>query len=176
MWQSANTCCANAKLLQKFEPFYGTRMEALYKKLLKNYSVRLSENLTNQEKDVIYNKIFQTVEEYITDILPIKMQEEPDNKIYKDIFADYKNFERFTVGKLDQNDVIEKNMILLGISRKLFTHSLPLVIAEQCYEQLLNEIRSEMVHAKNDRKFNKAYKMLLKILDEYNVNLLSTKI
>ena len=33
-----------------------------------------------------------------------------------------------------------------------------------------------MVHAKNDRKFNKAYKMLLKILDEYNVNLLSTKI
>lgn len=50
------------KLLQKFEPFYGTRMEALYKKLLKNYSVRLSENLTNQEKDVIYNKIFQTVE------------------------------------------------------------------------------------------------------------------
>ncbi len=96
-------------------------MEALYKKLLKNYSVRLSENLTNQEKDAIYNKIFQTVEEYITDILPIKMQEEPDNKIYKDIFADYKNFERFTVGKLDQNDIIEKNMILLGISRKLFT-------------------------------------------------------
>ena len=106
------------KLLQKFEPFYGTRMEALYKKLLKNYSVRLSENLTNQEKDAIYNKIFQTVEEYITDILPIKMQEEPDNKIYKDIFADYKNFERFTVGKLDQNDIIEKNMILLGRSRK----------------------------------------------------------
>ena len=28
------------KLLQKYEPFYGARMEALYKKLLKNYSVK----------------------------------------------------------------------------------------------------------------------------------------
>ena len=34
----------------------------------------------------IYNKIFGTVEEYITDILPIKMKEEPDNKIYKEKF------------------------------------------------------------------------------------------
>ena len=67
-------------------------------------------------------------------------------------------------------------MIILAISRKLFTHSLPLIIAEQCYEQLLNEVRSELVHSKNDRKFNKAYKMLLNIIEEYNVNLLSTKI
>lgn len=164
------------KLLQKFEPFYGTRMEALYKKLLKNYSVRLSENLTNQEKDVIYNKIFQTVEEYITDILPIKMQEEPDNKIYKDIFADYKNFERFTVGKLDQNDIIEKNMILLGISRKLFTHSLPLVIAEQCYEKLLVDARTLIMDTKIARKQEKAYGLLINIIDDYNLRLLSTKI
>ena len=164
------------KLLQKFEPFYGTRMEALYKKLLKNYSVKLSENLTNQEKDVIYNKIFQTVEEYITDILPIKMQEEPDNKIYKDIFADYKNFERFTVGKLDQNDIIEKNMILLGISRKLFTHSLPLVIAEQCYEKLLVDARTLIMDTKIARKQEKAYGLLINIIDDYNLRLLSTKI
>ena len=164
------------KLLQKFEPFYGTRMEALYKKLLKNYSVKLSENLTNQEKDAIYNKIFQTVEEYITDILPIKMQEEPDNKIYKDIFADYKNFERFTVGKLDQNDIIEKNMILLGISRKLFTHSLPLVIAEQCYEKLLVDTRTLIMDTKIARKQEKAYGLLINIIDDYNLRLLSTKI
>ena len=96
------------------------------------------------------------MEEYITDILPIKMQEEPDNKIYKDIFADYKNFERFTVGKLDQNDIIEKNMILLGISRKLFTHSLPLVIAEQCYEKLLVDARTLIMDTKIARKQEKS--------------------
>ena len=67
-------------------------------------------------------------------------------------------------------------MAVLGVSRKLFTHSLPLIIAEQCYEQLLNEVRSELVHAKNDRKYKKAYKMLMTIMEEYNVNLLSTKV
>ena len=53
---------------------------------------------------------------------------------------------------------------------------MPLVIAEQCYEQLLNEARAELVYAKNDRKIKKAYKLLLTIMEEYNVNLLSTKI
>lgn len=33
-------------------------------------------------------------------------------------------------------------MILLGISRKLFTHSLPLIVAEQCYEKLLKDARN----------------------------------
>ena len=164
------------KLLQKYEPFYGARMEALYKKLLKNYSVKLSENITNQAKNAIYNKIFSTVEEYITDILPIKMKEHPENKVYKDILNDYKNFERFTVGKLDQNDVIEKNMILLGISRKLFTHSLPLVIAEQCYEKLLVDARTLIMDTKIVRKQEKAYGLLINIIDDYNLRLLSTKI
>ena len=164
------------KLLQKYEPFYGARMEALYKKLLKNYSVKLSENITNQAKNAIYNKIFSTVEEYITDILPIKMKEDPENKVYKDILNDYKNFERFTVGKLDQNDVIEKNMILLGISRKLFTQSLPLVIAEQCYEKLLVDARTLIMDTKIVRKQEKAYGLLINIIDDYNLRLLSTKI
>ena len=144
------------KLTDRYEHFYASRMEALYKKLLKNYSIKLSDDLQPREKDEIYNKIFGTVEEYITDILPIKMKEEPDNKIYKEILSDYENFERFTVGKLDQNDVIEKNMILLGISRKLFTHSLPLVIAEQCYEKLLVDARTLIMDTKVIRKQEKA--------------------
>lgn len=65
----------------------------LYTKTLKNYSIKLSDNLTDKEKNDIYEKIFSAVEEYITDILPIKMRQEPDNKLYKDIVEDYKNFE-----------------------------------------------------------------------------------
>lgn len=164
------------KLIDRYEHFYSNRMEALYKKLLKNYSIKLSDNLGQRDKDELYNKIFTTVEEYISDILPIKMKEEPDNPIYKDILDDYKNFERFTVGKLDQNDVIEKNMILLGISRKLFTHSLPLVIAEQCYEKLLVDARTLIMDTKISRKQEKAYGLLINIIDDYNLRLLSTKI
>jgi len=159
------------KLTDRYEHFYASRMEALYKKLLKNYSIKLSDDLQPREKDEI-----GTVEEYITDILPIKMKEEPDNKIYKEILSDYENFERFTVGKLDQNDVIEKNMILLGISRKLFTHSLPLVIAEQCYEKLLVDARTLIMDTKVIRKQEKAYGLLINIIDDYNLRLLSTKI
>ena len=52
-----------------------------------------------------------------------------------------KNLKAYKVGKLDTKDNIEKNMILLGISRKLFTHSIPLIVAEQCYEKLLKDAR-----------------------------------
>lgn len=164
------------KLTDRYEKFYASRMEALYKKLLKNYSIKLSNNIESKEKNEVYDKIFKTVEEYITEILPIKMKEEPDNKIYSEILSDYKNFERFTVGKLDQNDVIEKNMILLGISRKLFTHSLPLAVAEQCYEKLLVDARTLIMDTKINRKQEKAYGLLINIIDDYNLRLLSTKI
>ena len=164
------------KLITKYEKFYSSRMESLYKKLLKNYSIKLSDNLTDKEKNDIYDKIFSAVEEYIIDILPIKIKEEPENKIYSEIMDDYKNFERFTVGKLDQNDVIEKNMILLGISRKLFTHSLPLVVAEQCYNKLLVDARTLIMDTKINRKQEKAYSLLINLIDDYNLRLLSTKI
>ena len=164
------------KLKNRYEQFYAMRMEDLYKKLLKNYSIKLSENISQMDKDVIYGKIFSTVEEYITTILPIKMKEDPENKTYKEILNDYKSFERFTVGKLDQNDIIEKNMILLGISRKLFTHSLPLVVAEQCYEKLLVDVRTLIMDTKIARKQEKAYGLLINIIDDYNLRLLSTKI
>lgn len=164
------------KLINRYEQFYAMRMEDLYKKLLKNYSIKLSENISQMDKEIIYGKIFSTVEEYITTILPIKMKEDPENKIYKEILNDYKNFERFSVGKLDQNDIIEKNMILLGISRRLFTHSLPLVVAEQCYEKLLVDARTLIMDTKIARKQEKAYSLLINIIDDYNLRLLSTKI
>ena len=164
------------KLLEKYKIFYCDKMENLYKRLLKNYSIKLSENITDNEKDSIYDKIFTVLEEYMTDILPIKIDEEPDNKIYKDISEDYQNFQRFIVGKLDLNDIIERNMILLSISRKLFTHSLPLVVAEQCYEKLLRDDRMLIMDTKIARKQEKAYCLLINIKDDYNLKLLSTKI
>ena len=164
------------KLTERYQNFYCSRMENLYKKLLKNYSIKLSENLNEKEKDIVYTKIFSTVEEYITEILPIKMEKDADNKIYKEILDDYKNFERFTIGKLDQNDIIEKNMILLSISRKLFIHSLPLVVAEQCYEKLLADTRTLIMDTKIARKQEKAYSLLINIKDDYILKLLSTKI
>ena len=67
-------------------------------------------------------------------------------------------------------------MILLGISRKLFTHSLPLVVAEQCYVKLLKDTRSLIVDTKISKKREKAYSLLINLIDEYNLKVLSTKV
>ena len=163
------------KAIEKYKGFYCSKMESLYKGIIKHYSVKLTDKLTPAEKEEVYNKIFSTLEEYITNIFPLKLKNN-NSKIYKEIAKEYEQFETFTIGKLDQNDVIEKNMILLGISRRLFTHSLPLVVAEQCYIKLLKDIRALIVDTRVIKKQEKAYKLLLDIIDEYNLKLLSTKV
>ena len=163
------------KLLRRYQEFYCEKMDALYKGLLKHYSVRLSDNLTDREKETVFNKIFKALEQYITDILPIKMQIDEEAN-YQEILDQYNEFDHFTVGKLDQKECIEKKMILLGISRQLFTHSLPLVVAEQCYIKLLKDTRSLIVDTRVVKKREKAYEMLIHLIEEYNVRLLSTKI
>ncbi len=166
---------AKDKMLAKYKSFYLYKMEALYKGLLKHYSIRLADNLTYAQKEEIYNKIFNTLEEYINKVLPVKMEKSED-KIYKEVMGDYEKFEQFTVGKLDQNDTIEKRMVLMSISRKLFTHSLPLVVAEQCYIKLLKDLRALIVDTRVAKKQEKAYSLLIQLIEEYNVKLLSTKV
>ena len=164
------------QLLERYKQLYAAQMESLYKGLLKHYSIKLADNLMPGAKDEVYHKIFNSLEGYIDNILPLKMKQDPNNKVYKEIIEEYQDFGKFEVGKLDQNDNIEKSMILLGLSRKLFTHSLPLIVAEQCYEKLLQDARSLIVDTKIARKQEKAYSLLINLIEEYHAKLLSTKI
>ena len=164
------------KVKERYNKFYIDKMDSLYKAILKNYSIKLADttNIYDSSKEWIYVKIFYTLEEYIQNILTLKMnigQEE-----FKDVVDDYEKFESYTVGKLDTRDNIEKNMILLGISRKLFTHSIPLIVAEQCYEKLLKDARVLVQDTKMAAKREKAYEMLINLIEDYNVRLLSTKV
>lgn len=165
------------KVQEKYNRFYINKMDSLYKSILKNYSIKLADttNIYDSSKEWIYTKIFYTLEEYIQNILTLKMQIEPKEE-FKDIVDDYEKFESYTVGKLDTRDSIEKNMILLGISRKLFTHSIPLIVAEQCYEKLLKDARILVQDTKMAAKREKAYSMLINLIEDYNVRLLSTKV
>ena len=165
------------KTIERYTKFYIEKMDILYKGILKNYSVQLADNLKTSanDKNEIFDKVFDTVEEYINNILQEKIKME-DYNLDEETLLEYDKYSEFLVGKPDSIDLLEKNVRILAISRKVFTHSLPLIIAEQCYERLLNEIRSELIRARNERKFNKAYKMLLNIIEEYRINLLSTKI
>ena len=165
------------KFIVRFEKLYIQKIDSLYKGILKHYSVKLQDGKLQSSGNIldIYKKIFLTLEDYTRDILPIKFKVEGTEK-YAKIMKDYEDFESFSVGKLDEKDFLEKNMILLGLSRSLFTHSLPLVAAEQCYSKLLFDTRNLILKIKNADKKEEAYQMLLKLVDDYNVKLLSTKV
>ena len=165
------------KIEEKYNKFYIQKMDWLYKGILKNYSIKLADTMKiyDSTKEWVYIKIFNTLEEYIKEILPLKIKVEGKEK-YNNIEKDYEKYETFSVGKLDQREKKEKNMFLLGISRKLFTHSLPLTVAEQCYMQLLKDARALVQDTKIATKREKAYNMLINLIEDYNIKLLSTKV
>ena len=164
------------KTIEKYNKFYVSKMDWLYKGILKNYSIKLADtmNIYDSSKDWIYIKIFNTLEEYIKEILTIKIKTEEEQ--YAEIKSDFDRYEAFTVGKLDQRDQIEKNVLLLGISRKLFTHSLPLAVAEQCYMKLIKDARALVQDTKIAAKREKAYNTLINLIEDYSIKLLSTKV
>lgn len=165
------------KLIERYNKFYIYKMDTLYKSILKNYSIKLADstNVYESSKEWIYTKIFHTLEEYIQNILSLKIQMGEDKDL-QDVMKEYEKFETYQVGKLDTKDTIEKNTILLGISRKLFTHSLPLIVATQCYEKLLKDARILVQDTKIATKREKAYSMLINLIEDYNIRLLSTKV
>ncbi len=163
--------------IEKYNKFYVSKMDSLYKGLLKNYSVQLADTVSSKLEtiDNIYNKIFTTLESYISEILPIKLR---INNVedYKNILDDYDKYESMLVGKLDERDKIRQKMVLLGLSRQLFTHSLPLIAAEQCYEKLINDVRNLIVNSKTKPKREKTFELFIELIEDYNVRLLSTKV
>lgn len=158
------------KQIAEYQTVYLYEMEQLYKALLKHYSIKLPEKMLPAQKETLYNKLFEILEEYVTNIIPLKKIN--DEELIKECSL----FETYEVGKLDQVDILDKRMILLGISRKLFVHSLPLVVAERCYIKLLKDTRNLIVDTKIARKRENAYQLLLRMFEQYNQKLLAVKI
>lgn len=167
---------AKGKALEKYKDFYVTQMDSFYKGILKNYSVKLAECSRRLDTSTdVYNKIFDILDEYINKILIIKL-EDPNNGIEERVGSELNRLDQFDIGELDSKDYVEKNMLLLGISRQIFTHSLPLVAAEQCYDKLLRDIRKIIVRTKDEKAKLEAYNLLLDLLENYNIKLLSGKV
>ena len=167
---------AKGKALEKYKDFYVTQMDTFYKGILKNYSVKLAECSRRLDTSTdVYNKIFDILDEYINKILIIKL-EDPNNGIEERVGSELNRLDQFDIGELDSKDYVEKNMLLLGISRQIFTHSLPLVAAEQCYDKLLKDIRKIIVMTQDEKAKLEAYNLLLDLLENYNIKLLSGKV
>lgn len=163
--------------VEKYNSFYVSKMDSLYKGLLKNYSVQLADTVTSKLESVdnIYDKIFTALESYISEILPVKLRINKNGE-YQNIVEDYEKYETMQVGKLDERDKIRQKMILLGISRSLFTHSLPLIAAEQCYIKLIKDARDLIVKSETKARRDRTFELLIELIEDYNIRLLSTKV
>lgn len=160
--------------LRTYKEFYVAKMDSLYKGLLKNYSVEISDNLKkDRSSEKTFEKIFSSLENYVSEILPIKMWLNEENSKYKEA---YESYEEVALGKLNEQEKILKNMALIGISRIFFTHSLPLAATERCYIELMKQVREIITRENNKTRRKKAYETLVKIIEEYNLKLLSTKV
>ena len=166
-----------SKLLNRYEGFYISKMDTFYKAILKNYSVSLAGTTNKQkvDKDRLFNNIFTTIDEYIKNIISLKIKNDSQNSFDK-IQKDYEEYEKFDTGKLKQKEEIEKKIIMLNISRVVFTHSLPLVASEKCYERLIYESRLAIINEENYKIKEELYLLMLDLLKIYDEKLLSTKI
>ena len=163
--------------IDKYNKFYVSKMDSLYKGLLKNYSVQLADTFSGKVEAIenIYDKIFNALEAYISEILPIKLRLDKNDE-YKNILDDYGKYESLLVGKLDERDKIRRKMFLLNISRYLFTHSLPLIAAEHCYIKLLKDTRNLLLKQEGKARKNRTFDLLIELIENYNIRLLSTKV
>jgi len=53
---------------------------------------------------------------------------------------------------------------------------LPLGVAEQCYNKLLNDLRNLIVDTRVPKKKERAYNLLIEFIKEFNLKILSTKV
>lgn len=166
------------KVIKKYNEFYVTQMDSFFKGILKCYSVKLAEcsRKADEEKINVYNKIFDTLQEYVNNIITIKLQTDEGQLIEEKIGGDLQRLDQFDIGVLEPKDYVEKNMILLGISRTIFTHSLPLAATEQCYEKLLKDIRKIIVKDKTKKAKMETYNIFLDLMEAYSIKLLSGKV
>ena len=153
------------KVINKYKKFYVDKMDSLYKGLLKNYSVKIADNVRHNT-DEIYDKIFGALENYIMEVLPVKI--ELGDETAKE---EYEQFLHTTVGKLDDNDRLMQKIVLL-IKQKEIEHMRhssisQMTIMKKFYQQRF--IGTDQKNVKNIRNFgiNTRQQKKMKKLNKY---------
>ena len=70
------------KVKQKFQEMYSTKVDVLYKGIIKNYSVKLADVGSKPGNPVaLYRNIFLTLEDYTRNVLPLKIELDENNEL-----------------------------------------------------------------------------------------------
>ena len=143
------------KLMEKYKTFYVEKMDTFYKGILKNYSVQLADNIASrQTKENIYNSIFNTLEEYITQILAIKIEID-DDSIYKEIVEESqgKDVRLYGIdGMAEKRKVNHQSAIIRYLDREFFKEILKgtKVEAKATVQETIDDLLERARNLKND--------------------------
>ena len=157
--------------ISKFKKFYIGVVSQLYKAMMRHYAIQITN--TTDEKEKVFNKIYNLTEEYILNFLPYLEQTE-ETKLVSEAYQNY-------VGKIDTfarkdfND-IKRALHLLELTRRLFTYSLPTLAAEECYLSILDKARTIIANTYISADKFETYQLLLDTIESYNFNVLSQKV
>lgn len=144
------------KIDEKYEEIFALKSTKIYRNLLKNYSVRLADNrlVSIEKKNSIYMEIFRCLAEYVKEILPLEMKHSKVNK-YAKIQGEIDKYNSY-LGKLDEKDNLERTIILLNLSRTLFTHSLPMPIIEECFRKTFKRYKNTSYESRSKSQKRKS--------------------
>ena len=136
---------AKEKVIEKYNRFYVSKQDSLYKGILKNYSIKLADstNIYDSSKDWIYVKIFNTLEDYMKNILPLKIS----NPKLESVSKDYEKYEKFKKQRIN-NVLADLNKSKILEFRKLF-ESLKNNIFSQNYGKHISLLLDSQVKAAN---------------------------
>ena len=157
--------------IAKYKKFYVAIVSQLYKSMMRHYAIQITN--TTDEKEKIFEKIYDLTEEYIKNFLPYIEQTE----MTQSIIEDYKNYTQKIDGfaRKDFNE-LNRELNLLELARKLFTYSLPTLAAEECYLSIMERARMLIANTYISADKFSTYKLLLDTIESYNTYVLSQKI
>lgn len=157
--------------IAKYKKFYVAIVSQLYKSMMRHYAIQITN--TTDEKEKIFEKIYDLTEEYIKNFLPYIEQTE----MTQSVIEDYKNYTQKIDGfaRKDFNE-LNRELNLLELARKLFTYSLPTLAAEECYLSIIERARMLIANTYISADKFSTYQLLLDTIESYNTYVLSQKI
>lgn len=156
--------------LEKYEKFYVSVIEQLYKGTMRHYSIKLTNK--NEDKDSVFGKIYNLIEGYINSVLPYVEQTE-DVKRYIDTYKNY-------VATIDlyakkEISALKRELYLLELGINIFSYCLPLLAAEECYLNIISKARNVIPNTYITADKFEAYELLLDAIESYYYNVLAKK-
>lgn len=156
--------------VEKYQKFYTNVVDQLYKGTMRHYAVRLTNQSEN--KNAIFEKIYDLIEDYIKRVLPYL----PETEGRKKVMDGYKKYvETIDMYAKKEINSVKRELYLLELGINIFAYCLPTLAAEECYLSIISKARISLPNIYITADKFEMYCLLLDAIESYNYNVLSKK-